>query len=627
MTDSCDILIRDAKVFDGTGTAPCIADIAIENGKIIAFGPQLKVDSPREVVDAQGLWLTPGLLDIHTHYDLEVELSPGLPESVRHGTTTVVVANCSLGLAFGAQRIDATDPIVDCFARVENIPKSVLSACADKAIWNTPREYLAHLNQLNLGPNIVPLLPHSMLRIEAMGFDASISRHATDAELNTMKTLLADALDAGFVGLSTDALPFHYLANQPNTHKTIPTQFAPYSEIKALTQIVRDKNGVWQATPPKDSPANTIKTFLLTSAKLHGKALTTTVVAALDVHANRNIVRLGKLLATVLNSRFLAGDFHLQALAAPFKVWADGPITPLAEEIPELRALNEPDLEDRAGRRALLDNPAFIARFKAMWLKGKSGVSIARLKRLLRLEDYAFNRCLADMTIDRCPIAPWQGKTLQQVFELVKLINNNTLDYLTEDESLKLLRQDFSDVVDEADFMLQILRSFDTDLSWFTVSANRDIDTVRSLIMNPKLLPGFNDCGAHLNNMAFYDGNLRALQLAALGGDLDVAYMVKRLTRDPAKVFKVNTGTLNIGSQADLILINPDNLISYNSEQHTQRVYRDVFQNEQLVNRSDDVVKMVIIGGKKVYKDNHYLAAFETEKAGSLLLKTDDQAQ
>ena len=81
--------------------------------------------------DADGQWLTPGLLDIHTHEDLEAELDPGLPEVLRHGTNSVVVGNCSIGLAFGNQRQSALDPsqdpIVDCFARVENIPKTVLS--------------------------------------------------------------------------------------------------------------------------------------------------------------------------------------------------------------------------------------------------------------------------------------------------------------------------------------------------------------------------------------------------------------------------------------------------------------------------------------------------------------------
>ena len=106
---------------------------------------------------------------------------------------------------------------------------------------------------------------------------------------------------------------------------------------------------------------------------------------------------------------------------------------------------------------------------------------------------------------------------------------------------------DFFWIADEGDFMLQMLRTFDTDLSWSTVTANRDMKVVRELLMNPKLLPGFNDSGAHLTNMAFYDVNLRSLKLAAEGGEGDVSYMVKRLTKDAADVFGVAGGTIHQG--------------------------------------------------------------------------------
>ena len=103
MTSSVSLLIRNALVFDGSGAAPRREDLAIRDGRIAARGSNLPVEGAARVVDAGGRWLMPGLLDIHTHLDLEVELAPGLPESVRHGTTTVVVGNCSLGTAFGAQ--------------------------------------------------------------------------------------------------------------------------------------------------------------------------------------------------------------------------------------------------------------------------------------------------------------------------------------------------------------------------------------------------------------------------------------------------------------------------------------------------------------------------------------------
>ena len=613
-----DTLIKNAKVFNN-GDVPVVQDVAIANGKIIARGKALAASNVGRVVDAEGLWLMPGLFDIHTHYDLELEVAPGLPECTRHGTTSVVIANCSLGLAFGSQRDGTNDPIVSCYARVENIPKTVLKDCADSITWDNPKAYLDHLEQLNLGPNVAVLFPHSMLRIDAMGFDNSVTRDPTSAELNSMADTLSDALKSGYAGFSTDALPFHYLAAQPHCEKTIPTQFAKYGELKQLAQVVREQESTWQATPPKDSVIGTLRTFLLTSGRLHGKPLRTTVVAALDIANNWKLSRMVKTLSKLLNSSLVRGDFHMQALGAPFKIWSDGAITPIAEEIPELRRLNETDLEDREARQKIMHEPDYIKSFKSMWMRGKQGWNLDRLKRKFNLEDFAFNRTLADMTVDRCPQKNWEGMDFQSVFDRVVLIKQDQCQEPVTKAEQKLVQKDFFWIADEGDFMLQMLRSFDTDLTWSTVTANRDLKVVRELLMNPKLLPGFNDSGAHLTNMAFYDVNLRSLQLAAQGGDKDVSYMVKRLTKDAADVFGVAGGTVDEGDVADLILIDPEQLANYDGESNVQRIHREEFQHEQLVNRSDGVVPFVMIGGHAAWENNEFTSDLGQKPMGRLL--------
>ena len=604
MSLACDMIIKNGLVFDGSGELPIITDIAVANGKIVAQGEDLDVGKAKTTIDAAGQWVMPGLVDVHTHYDLEIEITPGLPESLRHGTTTVVMSNCSLGLAFGAQRKGDDDPIVSCFARVENIPKHVLKKVANKVDWNSSDSYLEHLETLKLGPNIVPMIPHSMLRIEVMGLEESVSRHPTKDEVEQMKNLLQKGLNEGYAGFSTDALPFHFLANDPNRDKQIPTQFAPFSEIKALTSIVRDYDRVWQATPPKDSPPKVVRTFLLTSGLFHKKPLKTTVVAALDVASNGSIVKLATTLSRVLNSKLLNGRFYMQALAAPFKIWSDGPFNPLSEEIEELRELIETDLEDRESRRAILDNPDFQSRFRKMWMTGKEGFNLARLKRKMRREDYAFNRTLTDMFIDRCPVKAWEGQNFQHV-----------LDAVLAGERPK----GFETVQDEVDLMIAMFREFDTELVWSTTSANRDPKFTRKLLMDPILLPGFNDSGAHLTNMAFYDCNLRALQLAKEGGDKDVAYMVRRLTRDVSEIFGIKAGTLETGADADITIIDPKALERYDGEANVERIYREEFEHEQLVNRSDDVVVATIIGGKIAWNNNGFTKKLNVEKFGRVL--------
>ncbi|MEN8720647.1 MAG: hypothetical protein ABF296_10345 [Oceanococcaceae bacterium] len=600
-----DLLVRNALIFDGRGGKPYIGDVAVTAGKIVGIGESLVVERPDQVKDADGQWLMPGLLDIHTHLDLEVELDARLPEVVRHGTTTVVVANCSLGVAFGNQRRNGEDPIVDCFARVENLPKPVLQSVAERVDWTDTASYLQHLDSLPLGPNVVPLIPHSMLRAEVMGLAGSVARDPTEAELATMEQLLDEAMKQGYAGFSTDALPFHYLSNDPHRKVRIPTQFASFAELRRLTQVVRRHERVWQATPPKDDRWQILKSFALTSGRLFGKPLKVTAVAALDVVSNRSLGRMGLVLSWLMNSIFLKGHFRLQALAAPFRVYADGIHTPLAEETSVMRELIEPDLEDRDARRALLQDPAFRQRFKATWYADKRGFSLARIKRWLGIMDDTLRRDLADMRMTERPLPCWEGRSLADVFARFQQWQSDRQEAL-EPEELTAFAALRGPVDDDCDFFLAMLEHFDTDLRWSVLAANDRPEVVRKLLFHPLTLPGFNDSGAHLTNMAFYDGNLRGLQIAQREGLRTVARHVARLTRVPAEFFGVDAGVLAVGRVADMVLIDPLALARYDSDAHTRLQYRDVLGHEQMVNRSDGVVRTVWIAGHLAWNGKDY---------------------
>ncbi len=621
-----DTLIRGGLLFDGTGAAPAPRDVAIRDGRIDAIACALPVAHAARVIDAAGRWVIPGMLDVHTHFDLEVEIEPGLPEAVRHGTTTVVVSNCSLGLAYGAQRKDGADPIVDCFARVENVPKHVLRKVADAVTWHDSEAYLRHFDQLALGPNIVPMIPHSMLRIEVMGLQASVSRDPTAEELAWMEALVEKGMAEGYVGFSTDALPFHYLANAPNVKKQIPTQFATYGEIKRLTSVVRRWGRVWQATPAKDDKFEALRTALLTSGRLFGRTLKTTMVAAMDFRNDRRIVRMALTLARVLNSWLLRGHYRLQALAAPFKVWSDGAFTPFSEEIPELRRLIETDLEDVDARRRILDDPAYVARFRKMWFRGKRGFTLARLKRWLRLDDNVLSRDLRDMTVDGGPVAGWNGETLHAVYQRLRGWQVNGRGARSENER-HAFAQFPSPVGDDCDFFLAALRLYDNALRWWTTPANQDPARVRELLFHPKLLPGFNDSGAHLTNMAFYDCNLRTLRIAQAEGLRRVAHAVRRLTQEPAEFFGVAAGVLEPGVQADVAVIDPDALARHDGEQQIRYVWRDAFQHHQLVNRPEGVVTQVLVAGRLAWDAGAYTPAFGLERMGRVMRNKDHERE
>ena len=620
MSAPWDTLLTGALVFDGSGEPPRREDVALANGKIAARGAVLPREQAHEVRDCREQWLMPGLIDIHTHLDLEVELAPGLEEVVRHGTTAVVVGNCSLGAAFGAQRAPGQDPIVDCFARVENIPKHVLARCADRMTWSDTGDYLRHLDELPLGPGIAPLIPHSMLRVQVMGLEQAISRSPTPAELDRMCALLGKAVSEGYIGFSTDGLPFHYLANDPHRDRRIPTQFADYAELKRLTGILRDAERVWQATPMPDRIPETLRRFLLSSGRLHGRALRVSALAAVDFVANPRGISALLGMARLINSPFMRGHFHLQALSSAFSIWADGVTNPIMEELPSTRALMALDLDDRAGRLALLSDPAWIAGFQADWYRGRRGFDLTRLKMLLGLPPDNVSRSLDRFVIDSCPIAAWRGESIASLHARLLAFQTSGGTAGAQNADEKAFFGDCPSPIGEApDFFLHLLRCWDKDLRWYTVVANRDPAKVRELLFHPHTLPGFNDSGAHLSNLAFYDGNLLTLKIAQQESTVRVAEAVRRLTREPADFFGIAAGSLDTGARGDVVIVDPAALAGYDSDAHRQFIWREDLQAQQLVNRSDGVVREVYIGGRAAWRDGAASALLGREKLGSAL--------
>ena len=614
-----DVLIQDALVFDGRGTEPQHIDVAVKDGKVVAKGTVLAPELAAEVVDGSGQWLMPGLLDIHTHLDLEVDVEPGLPEAVRHGTTTVLVGNCSLGTCFGAQRDGDQDPIIDCFTRVENIPKKVLAKCVEAVTWQDTEGYMAHFEDIPLGPNVASFVPHSMLRVEVMGLQDSISRAPTDTELDRMCELLEKALDEGYMGLSTDGLPFHYLSNDPNTDKRIPTQFASFKEMKRLLQVVRDRNKVWQTTPIIENRLLAFKYFALTSGRLYGKTLKTSALAAVDFAELAGKRNPFLAFAGLMNSRLFKGNLHFQALGTNFRIWSDGIVSPLFEEMPSTCKLIAKEYDDREGRLALLNDPAWVEEFRNDWHHGRKGFNWATIKAKLGAPDSLVIRDLDRLVFDGAPVKEWDGETFQQVFDRVARYQNGQAEQARSDEERAAFDKFPRPLGDDADFMLHLLREYDKDFRYWVDQANVGNERTLELLLHDNALPGFNDSGAHITNMAFFDGNLGSLKRAQEVDLATVSRIVQRLTSEPAAFFGLDVGTLELGAQADMILVDPEALAGYECDPNRAFVYRDIFEHKQMVNRSDGVVTRVLIKGQTVWAGKDFTEKLGRETLGRAL--------
>jgi N-acyl-D-aspartate/D-glutamate deacylase len=618
-TNSWDTLITDALVFDGNGGPPQHLDIAIRDGRIAARGSALPRSEAARVIEGSGQWLMPGLLDIHTHLDLEVDLDPRLPEVVRHGTTTVLVGNCSLGTCFGQQLEGKQNPIVDCFTRVENIPKKVLSKCVETITWDNTGDYMDHFNTLNLGPNIGAFVPHSMLRVEVMGLQDSISRDPTEAELREMERLLEQAMNQGYLGLSTDGLPFHYLANAPHTDQRIPTQFASFKELKRLLGVVRRHDRVWQTTPILENRAKALLYFFLSSGRLFGTPLKTSALSVMKFVLAPKASNAFLGVAGLINGALLKGRIHFQALGTNFRIWADGIVSPIFEELESTCKLIAKEYDDVEGRRALLNDPAFIEEFRRDWFHGRKGRNLATLKAKLGLPDKLVIRDPELMIFDGAPVPEWDGESMQQVFERLQRFQRGQTVEARSDAEREALAAFPNPTADDADFMLHLLREYDKSFRWYVDVGNTDKQATLGYLLHPNAMPGFNDSGAHITNMAFFDANLMSLKLAQAEGLATVARMVKRLTRDPAEFFGLDVGSLEIGAQADITLVDPEVLKAWDSNEHRAFIHRELFDHKQMVNRSDGVVSHVLINGEPVWEQGDFTPALGSRSLGRAL--------
>jgi N-acyl-D-aspartate/D-glutamate deacylase len=190
---SYDTIITNGRWFDGTGALSAVRNIGIRDGHVVAITPHAldATDCPR-VIDATGKWVLPGMLDIHTHYDVEVLVAPSLDESLRHGVTTVMLGSCSLSTV----HVDGADA-GDIFGRVEAIPREhVIGAVDEHKTWTNCEEYIAALEARPLGPNIAAFIGHSDMRAAVMGLDRATQKkqRPTPSEQAQMERWLAEAL-------------------------------------------------------------------------------------------------------------------------------------------------------------------------------------------------------------------------------------------------------------------------------------------------------------------------------------------------------------------------------------------------------------------------------------------------
>ena len=242
-----DLIIRGGKIYDGSGGEPFLADVAINGGVIAAVGEVQ--GSAKEEIDASDRIVTPGFVDVHTHYDGQITWENRLAPSSDHGVTTVVMGNCGVG--FAPSRPEHRQLMIKLMEGVEDIPEVVMAEGVPFN-WETFPEYLDALEQRESDIDFAAQLPHSPLRVYVMGERGANLEPPTQEDLAEMRRLTAEAIEAGALGVTTS----RSYAHQFRDGRPAPSVKSEDQEVLALAQGLRDAGkGVFQMVPSYDVTA------------------------------------------------------------------------------------------------------------------------------------------------------------------------------------------------------------------------------------------------------------------------------------------------------------------------------------------------------------------------------------
>ena len=267
------LVVRNGTIIDGTGNAGFISDVEITDGVITAIGSNLP--NGKEEIDATGKMVTPGFIDIHTHYDAQVTWSSRITPSSWNGVTTVMIGNCGVGFA-PCKSIDR-EKLVELMEGVEDIPEPVLTEGLPWN-WETFEEYLDRLDEKSFDLDVVTQVPHAAIRVYVMG-DRGVAREdATEAERAQMAKLVAAGIRAGALGFST---------SRTINHRTVagaftPTLGAAELELMDIAQAVYKIGSGWlQVISDFDNPKEEMD-LLKRLATTSGRPMTITVLQRND---------------------------------------------------------------------------------------------------------------------------------------------------------------------------------------------------------------------------------------------------------------------------------------------------------------------------------------------------------
>ena len=540
-----DVLIRNGKIVDGSGTPAYAGDVAVKDGRIAAVG---QVSGPAtRVIDAGGKVVAPGFIDPHTHFDVQLLWDGAARPALAHGVTSVVPGNCSLSLA--PLKANDRKTLVGMFQQIEEMPPEAFTE-AFEWTWEDFGGYLAALRS-KLSVNVAPLVGHSVIRLWVMG-EAAAQRAATPDEIAKMQDLLRECLDAGAVGLSTS------FVDMDEHGWPVPSRFAEFDELDALCAVLGEYGRMLQCVPEFYAVDLTIARIDQLAELSIKHDIPTTFSPLFDIalapdNAPRAIAR--------VEEQFARGA----------RVWPQMQTRPIDISFSLLRpslffarlprwvqVLRQP-LE---ARLAALRDPDTVQKMVAD--VGPDGGEAMMGRLIVRGGDTA----PADLV----------GQTLSQVAEARGEVPALALINLSLEHGL--------------------------DVAFLSASMGHEVtDRIGPMLAHPLVHIGASDGGAHLASFATYgDTGYLFSEFVRGSGAMSLEQAVRKITAETADIWGLkDRGRLEAGRHADVVVFDPD-LIARGEE----RPVFDMPGDGMRYVRDAIGVDTVLVNGKVAYEGGAY---------------------
>ncbi len=560
MGEAFDLVIRGGVLVDGTGAPAYRGDLAIRDGRVAALGV-LNGAGARRTIDASGMVVAPGFVDIHTHYDAQVFWDRMLTISPWHGVTSVVMGNCGFGVA--PTRPAHRELILRTLENVEGMSLDALNAGLG-ADWpfETFPEYLDAIERRGSVINVGALVGHTPVRLYVMGEEAT-EREATPDEVAAMRALVADALRAGAVGFATSKSPTHVgYAGRP-----VPSRAASVDEIATLAGTLGDAGrGIMQATI--------------------GRELFLAEFAAIQRATRRPVTW------TALLGGMLGPDGHRAVLEQTAQLQRDGvdvvpqvACRPLNFEFQwkapfpfESMALFKPvSAADFAGKKRIYADPEFRRAFRE---RGERGGIAARW---------------SDTVISDAPTEP--------------ALNERNVAEVAAERGMH-----------PVDLVLDLALASNLEARFRMAVMNNDESIVAELLRDPTTVLGLSDAGAHASQLC--DAPFATHLLSHWVREKQVLTLeqaVRMLTSRPAELFGlVDRGTLAVGGAADVTVFDPDTVGC-----SSLRRVRDLPAGADRLVADATGIRAVVVNGVVIREDGRDRVDPEGPLPGHVLRGTD----